>query len=59
MTARYWPSVPQKPEVKDAPDIQTIVDKLRADVGEAVFDAVWAEGQATTLDQAVEEAMSG
>jgi tetratricopeptide (TPR) repeat protein len=48
----------QKPEVKDEPDEQTIVDKLRAEMGEAAFRAAWAEGQAMTLEQAVEEAMN-
>jgi predicted ATPase len=49
--------IAQRPEFKDMPDEQTLLNRLRAEMGEAAFAAAWAEGQAMTLEQAVEEAM--
>ena len=45
------------PQVRDVPDEQTLLVRLRTEMGEATFVAAWAEGQAMTLEQAVEEAM--
>lgn len=45
-------------DVKGEPDEQTVINNLRADMGEAAFQDTWAEGQAMTLEQAIEEAMS-
>ena len=38
-------------------DEQVVLGAARAEMGEATFEAAWAEGQAMTLEQAVEEAL--
>ena len=49
--------IAQRPEFKDMPNEQTLLNRLRAEMGVAAFQAAWAEGQTMTLEQAVEEAM--
>ncbi len=40
----------------DQPEYERNLASLRADLGEGTFDAVWAEGQVMTMEQAIEYA---
>ena len=48
----------QHVEAADRPDYERNLASLRAQLGEAAFEAAWAEGEAMTMEQAVELAMS-
>ncbi len=45
-------------DLVDQPKYAHWIDGMRAQLGEATFDAAWAEGQKMTVDQAVEYALS-
>ena len=40
-------------------DQERVLSEVRAQLGEAAFAAAWEEGQAMTLEQAVEYALEG
>ncbi|KPV48539.1 hypothetical protein SE17_37520, partial [Kouleothrix aurantiaca] len=42
----------------DRPRRDAMLAELRRTLGDAAFEALWAEGQALTLEAAVEEAMA-
>jgi tetratricopeptide (TPR) repeat protein len=48
-----------RPPVASVEEYERIVSEGRAALGEAAFDAAWAEGRAMTLEQAVAEALCG
>jgi tetratricopeptide (TPR) repeat protein len=62
--ARLWGAAEKLRQTTNSPlmpayqkDYAPLIAGVRAELGPAAFDAAWAEGQALTLEQAVEEAL--